>query len=138
MSSQSNNGRSAATSAVMAAALVVAGFAASPAHAAGDASHGQKVLQQCQVCHTITPGKNAIGPSLAGVVGRKAGTAAGYKYSDGMTKAGEGGLVWSDKILERYLEDPKSVVPGNKMTFAGLKKQEDRDDVISFLTSKSQ
>ena len=83
-------------------------------------------------------GKNGIGPSLAGVVGRKAGTATGFKYSDALTAAGAGGLTWDEKSLERWLEDPKSAVPGNKMTFAGLKKEQDREDAIAFLKTKTQ
>lgn len=103
------------------------------AFAAGDAAKGQKVFNQCKVCHTNVAGKNGIGPSLFGVVGRKAGAASGFKYSPAMTKAGEGGLVWSAKTLENYLKDPRAAVPRNKMTFAGLKKEDDRENVIAYL-----
>jgi cytochrome c len=108
-------------------------MASHSASAAGDAAKGQKVFNQCKICHTNVAGKNGIGPSLFGVIGRKAGTAPGFKYSAAMTKAGEGGLVWGDKTLDNYLKDPRAAVPGNKMTFAGLKKEDDRENVIAYL-----
>ena len=86
----------------------------------GDAAHGK----------TIEAVKNMIGPSLAGVVGRKAGTEAGYSYS----AANKGsGITWTAEKLFQYLEKPQRVVPGTKMSFAGLPKAQDRADVIAYL-----
>ncbi|HLI10030.1 MAG TPA: cytochrome c family protein [Alphaproteobacteria bacterium] len=101
--------------------------------AAGDAAKGAKVFNQCKICHTNVQNKNAIGPSLFGVIGRKAGTEPGFSYSPAMKKAGEGGLVWSAETLDKYLSNPAAMIPGNKMTFAGLKKEDDREDVIAYL-----
>jgi len=100
--------------------------------ATGDASAGRLVFRKCQACHSIEPGKNMIGPSLAGVIGRKAGTAAGYNYSPAMKSAD---IVWSAQTLDQYLTDPAKVVPGNKMPFPGLKTDHDRDDVIAYLAA---
>jgi cytochrome c len=97
---------------------------------------GEKVFKKyCMACHTVEPGKNKIGPSLAGVVGRKAGTAPGFNYSDAMKNSG---ITWSDETLEKYLADPKAAVPGNKMAFAGVKKPDERKAVIEFLDKHKQ
>lgn len=98
--------------------------------AAGDATKGEKVFAKCKACHTTEAGKNRVGPSLAGLFGRTAGTVEGYKYSEPMKGSG---IVWSDETVSQYLEAPKTFMPGNKMAFPGLKKPEDRDDVIAYL-----
>ena len=77
-------------------------------------------------------GKNMLGPSLAGIMGRKAGTEAGYNYSPAMKQAG---IVWGGKTLDAYLADPQKAVPGNKMPFPGLKTDHDRSDVIAYLAA---
>jgi cytochrome c len=101
---------------------------------ADEAQEGEKVFKKfCMACHTVEPGKNKIGPSLAGVVGRKAGTAPGFQYSDAMKNSG---ITWDEAALDKYLSDPKAAVPGNKMAFAGVKKPEERKDVIQFLETK--
>jgi nitrite reductase (NO-forming) len=105
------------------AAVAVAGLT-------GDPQAGQQVFKKCQVCHSVMPGKNLVGPSLAGVIGRKAGTAADYSYSSAMKDAG---FEWTPAKLDAYLTDPQKVVPGNKMPFPGLKTPHDRADVIAFL-----
>jgi nitrite reductase (NO-forming) len=113
--------------------------AASPASdkqpVSGDASAGRLVFRKCQACHSIEPGKNMLGPSLAGVIGRKAGTEAGYNYSPAMKSAD---IVWNPQTLDQYLSDPAKVVPGNKMPFPGLKTDHDRADVIAYLAGGSQ
>ena len=76
---------------------------------------------------------NKVGPELNGVVGRTAGTAADFKYSDAMIEAGKGGLVWTPDKLDAWLKKPKDVVAGTKMTFAGLADQADIDNVIAYL-----
>lgn len=100
---------------------------------AADVEKGSKVFNKCKACHSLTAGKNLIGPSLSGLFGRTAGTAPKYNYSAGMKKAGAGGLVWSEKTLMQYLASPKEFVPGNKMTFIGLKKESERENIIAFL-----
>lgn len=96
----------------------------------GNAANGKTVFVQCQACHSIEAGKNMIGPSLAGVVGRAAGTVAGFAYSDANKNSG---ITWSKEKLFQYLEKPARVVPGTKMSFVGLPKPQDRADVIAYL-----
>ena len=104
------------------------------AYAEGDKAHGEQVFKQCKVCHSIgANAKAGVGPEQNGVYGAKAGSRAGYNYSPAMKDAGEKGLVWNDANLDKYLENPKSVVPGTKMVFPGLKNEKDRLDVIAFL-----
>lgn len=108
--------------------LVAAGAVSA---AEGDPAAGKKTFAQCAACHALVKGKNGVGPSLHGVVGRKAGTAEGFKtYSPAMQKAG---LVWTDENLTKYLRSPKTFIPGNRMIFVGLKKDEDAANVIAYL-----
>lgn len=113
-----------------AAAAVAALVAAGPASAEGKAEEGKKVFNQCKACHSVEAGKNGVGPSLKGVIGRKSGTVDGFKYSDQMKNAN---IVWSDEALEKYLKNPKEFIPGNKMVFVGLKKESQIADVIAYL-----
>lgn len=101
-----------------------------PAVADGDAAKGEKVFAKCKACHTLEAGKNRVGPTLAGVFGRPAGTLEGFKFSDAMKGSG---IVWDEETISDYLEAPKQFIPGNKMAFPGLKKEEERADVIAFL-----
>jgi nitrite reductase (NO-forming) len=98
----------------------------------GDAAAGRLVFRKCQACHSMDSGKNMLGPSLAGVIGRKAGTEPNYNYSPAMKSAD---IVWDAQTLDQYLTDPGKKVPGNKMPFPGLKTDHDRDDVIAFIAS---
>ena len=109
-------------------APTTSGAAAAPP-AGGDAAAGRLVFRKCQACHSMEPGKTLLGPSLAGIVGRKAGADANYNYSPAMKQAN---VVWDAKSLDAYLADPQKVVPGNKMPFPGLKTEQDRADVIAF------
>jgi cytochrome c len=97
---------------------------------AGDVEAGKTVFKKCMACHKAEAGKNGVGPSLFGVVGRKAGSEAGFKYSPAMTAKG---VTWDAANIDAYLKDPKGFVPGNKMAFAGLPKDEDRANVIAYL-----
>ncbi|WP_415183728.1 c-type cytochrome [Phaeovulum sp.] len=99
--------------------------------AAGDAELGAKVFGKCKACHKID-GKNATGPHLNGVVGRPIASVEDFKYSDAMS--GHGG-DWTPEVLDAYLTKPKDYIPGNKMSFAGLKKPEDRANLIAYLES---
>lgn len=115
---------------VIVPALVALSALATPASAEGDAGKGEKLFAKCKACHTIEAGKNKVGPSLAGVIGRHAGGVEGFKYSDAMHSSG---VIWDEASLDKYLADPKGFVPGNKMAFPGLKNEQDRQDVIAYL-----
>jgi len=94
------------------------------------AADAPAAFTQCKACHSVEAGKNGVGPSLAGVYGRKAGTLAGFKYSEPHLKSG---LTWDEPTLTKYLASPKDVIPGNKMVFAGLKDSADVAAVIAYL-----
>ena len=113
---------------VVAGVLVLAGVAS----ADGDPAKGEKAFAKCKPCHSVKQGENKIGPTLAGVVGRKAGSVAGFKYSEAMKNSN---ITWTEDILKKYLEMPRDVVPGNKMAFAGIKKEEEAEDIIAYLKS---
>lgn len=98
----------------------------------GDATAGRLVYSKCRACHSLDPGKNMVGPSLANIIGRKAGSEANYNYSNAMKQAN---IAWDAKTLDAYLTDPQKVVPGNKMPFPGLKSDHDRTDVIAYLAT---
>lgn len=117
------------------AALASAVLFAAPAQAAGDAAAGEKVFNQCKACHEVEKGVNKVGPTLKGVVGRKAASVEGYKYSAAMTAKGAEGVVWDEATLTAYLPNPKAYVPGTKMAYAGLKKPEDVANLIAFLAA---
>jgi cytochrome c len=109
---------------------------ATTAMAAGDASHGAQAFQQCAACHSVEPGRHLTGPSLAHVWGRKAGTAEGFdRYSDALQRSG---VVWNEDALDKWLTNPQAFVPGNSMSFPGLKKESTRDDVIAYLKAVSE
>ncbi len=118
-------------------------LATAPALAAGDAAKGEKVFKKCKACHSLKAGKNKVGPSLAGVVGRKAGAAAKYKYSKSMKAAGAKGLVWNDETLDGYLKNPTKFLRSylddskakSKMALK-LKKEDDRENIAAFLQGK--
>lgn len=98
---------------------------------AQDAAAGEKTFVVCRACHEIGPGaKDAVGPVLNGVVGRKAGTYPGYDYSKANK---ESGITWTPEELQKYLENPQKVVPGTKMIFPGLHNPEQVKNVIAFL-----
>jgi cytochrome c len=104
-------------------------FAAAPGAKAQDA--GEAVFKRyCAVCHSVEAGKNKIGPSLAGIIGRKAGSVPGYSYTDANKNSG---VTWDDNNLDTYLTDPKKFIPGTKMLFAGVKSDDDRKALIAYL-----
>ena len=118
-------------------ALSVIGLMASQAQAQ-DAAAGEKVFAKCKACHVANEDKNKIGPSLHGVIGRTAGTHPDFKYSPAMTEAGKSGLVWNEEELTKYLHDPRGMVKGTKMAFAGLKDDTDIANVIAYLEQESK
>ena len=118
------------------AAAMVLCFAAAPALAEGDAAKGAQVFKKCMACHTADAATNKTGPYLKGVYGRKAATAEGYKYSDDLLALGASGIVWDDVNLDKYIINPKIMAPKGKMAFPGLKKPDERADLIAWLKTK--
>lgn len=97
----------------------------------GDASRGQRIFQACAACHSLEANKNLTGPTLSGVYGRKAGTLPSFnRYSDALKSSN---IVWADKTLDAWIADPQGVVPGNEMTFSGIKNPQQRADLLAFL-----
>ena len=107
------------------------GFAVSaPALADDDAALGEKVYKKCKACHALEAGKKKLGPSLYGLYGATAGKVEGYAYSPAMKKSE---VVWDDDTLDAYLASPKKFIPGTRMSFPGLKKEEDREAIIALM-----
>ena len=101
------------------------------AHAQGDAQRGAKLFSQCAACHTLEPGRNLTGPSLENLFGRKAGTVSSFlRYSDALKRSG---VVWDEKALDAWLKDPEKFIPGNDMTFPGIKDDKARRELIDYL-----
>jgi cytochrome c len=117
-----------------AALLLAAVLGTGSANAAGDPKRGaQSFDDECSDCHTATQGgKNGKGPNLFGIVGRAAGSTAGFDYSDANKNSH---FVWTPEQLEAYLPSPKSAMPGTKMRYAGVKDPAQRADIISFLAT---
>jgi len=115
-------------------ALFIAGlmiFTGATAAFAQDAAAGEKDFAICKACHQIgETAKNAVGPVLNGVIGRKAGTYPGYNYSDANKNSG---LTWDEATFREYIRDPKAKVPGTKMSFAGIKDEQKINDLLAFL-----
>lgn len=115
--------------------VLLAAFAVAPAFAEGDTKAGKKVFNKCKSCHALKAGKKKIGPHLEGIIGRTAGTIENFKYSKAMK---DSGVVWTDENIDAYLKKPKDFMPGNKMTFVGLKKEKQRMDLIAYLKEATQ
>jgi nitrite reductase (NO-forming) len=100
----------------------------------GEAAAGRLVFRKCQACHSLEPGKNGLGPSLAGIIGKKATEVPNYNFSPAMKASN---LTWDVATLDAYLADPQKVVPGNKMPFPGLKTENERSAVIAYLAASA-
>jgi cytochrome c len=96
---------------------------------AQDATAGEAVFAQCTACHSLD-GSNGIGPSLRGIIGRKAGSSPGFRYSRAMKNLRSN---WDEAALDAYIADPQATVPGNLMPFSGIVDKKQRDDLIAFL-----
>jgi cytochrome c len=119
---------------VAASAIILLAFTSASARAQGDPAKGEQVFKRCQACHVVNQPANRVGPTLQGVIGRKAGSVEGFKYSEANKNSG---VTWDEATLDKYLADPKAFMPGNKMAFPGLKKPEERADVIAYLKQAS-
>ena len=103
------------------------------------AEHGEDVFKKCKVCHDVGEGaKIKVGPPLNNIIGRTAGSLEGYPYSSDLKALAAQGFVWDEKNLDKYLENPKTVVNKGKMVFPGLKDEQDRKDVIAYLKKFSK
>ena len=98
--------------------------------AAADIEAGKTTFKKCALCHTNEPGKNKVGPSLFGIVGRKSASLDSYNYSDAMKNFKH---TWDAETLDTYLTDPHAVVSGTKMIFPGIKDKTERADLIAYL-----
>jgi cytochrome c len=102
--------------------------------AAQDAAAGQRVFAQCRACHTPDQGgRNGVGPNLWGIVGKQAGQREGFRYSANMQELAGGGLTWTTENLDKYLNNPKDLVPRGSMAFAGVRNPEQRANLIAYL-----
>lgn len=114
--------------------LIAVALAATPAFAEGDAEKGEKVFRKCKACHAVgEDAKNKVGPHLNGIIGAEIASVEGFKYSKAFMEKKEEGLTWTEETLDAYLKKPKEYIPDGKMSFAGLRKEQDRADVIAYL-----
>ena len=111
-----------------AAALLIAA-------AAPDPGRGAALFNRCKICHSLAAGENRVGPSLHGLFGRKAGTQSGYDYSPAMRQSG---VTWTADTLARYLADPNTFIPGDKMAFPGIKDAAALADLIAYLQAATR
>ena len=100
------------------------------ARADGDAARGDKRFEECAACHSVEPGHNGVGPSLAGIFARKAGALADFRYSPAMKRSG---ITWTPETLDKFVSDPQALVPANRMPYAGMADAGARADLIAYL-----
>ena len=115
--------------AVAASALTLLLAATGAARADGDAARGEKRFDECATCHSLKEGVNGVGPSLHGLLGRKAASLDDFRYSPAMKRSG---LTWTPQALATFVADPQKAVPNNRMPFAGMPDAADRDDLIAY------
>ena len=117
-------------------ALALLALASQAFAAEGNPARGQRVFGACAACHSLQPDQNMTGPSLANVWNRKAGSLSSFnRYSPALKSAN---IEWNDKTLDEWINDPQHVVPGNQMTFAGIKNAQQRADLLAFLKETTQ
>lgn len=100
-----------------------------------DPARGEKLFKACLKCHAVQPGEVKIGPSLAGIVGRRPGSMPAFGYSKDMIDFGTSGAVWDEESLDRFLTRPRALIAGTKMVFQGFRKPYDRADLIAYLST---
>jgi cytochrome c len=117
------------------ALLLLSPAAAAAQQPAGDPAAGQRLTQQCRVCHTFEQGgPNRVGPNLFGVWERAAGSIANFRYSPTMRERAAAGLVWNEETLRNYIRDPKAVIPNGFMSFPGIRNNEQQiTDILAYL-----
>jgi cytochrome c len=114
--------------AVLAAIVLAASTAAASAQ---DVAAGEQSFKKCLPCHSVGEGaKNKVGPELNGLDGRKAGTAEGFNYTEGNKNSG---ITWNESVFKEYIKDPRAKIPGTKMVFAGIKNEEEVNNLWSYL-----
>ncbi len=99
---------------------------------AGDAVNGRRLFGRCMACHTVQEGRHLNGPSLYGIIGRPAGSIDGFRYSDANENSG---IVWTEETMSAFLENPQSYMPGTRMIYPGIPSEQDRRDIIAYLSS---
>jgi cytochrome c len=109
--------------------------AAGVVHAGGDPAQGEKLYEDCVACHPIERGAHGIGPTLYGIIGRKAGEMADYRYSRALRHSG---ITWTAEALDTFIADPQASVPANRMPYAGMPDTVDRADLIAYLQRMSK
>lgn len=116
--------------------IVIVSLMALNSASAADAAAGEKVYRKCKACHAIDKGgRHKVGPILFSIMGRKAGTVEGFRFSRAMKKAG---ITWDAATLRKFLANPKRVVKGTRMAFAGIRKDKDLDDIIAYIETTSR
>lgn len=116
------------------ASLALAALAAMPAYA-DSAAQGKAMFAVCAACHSLDPGVNKIGPSLHGIIGRKAGSESGFSYSPAMKNAG---FVWTADKLAAFLDDPAKAVPGNHMPYGGTGNMNTAKSIVDYLEQSAK
>jgi cytochrome c2 len=117
------------------ALALLAMFIAGPALAEPDPDAGKTVFKKCRACHTVKAGKNKVGPTLYKIVGAPSAAVPDFRYSSALSEAG---LIWDKDTLAAFLAEPKKIVPGNKMSFPGLKTEADIENLIAYILDESQ
>lgn len=115
-----------------AVAALLAVLSSTTARAEADAALGKTAFGKCAACHSIKAGENKIGPSMAGIVGRPSHSIEGFNYSEAMKAYN---VTWTEAELNTYLENPRGVVAGTKMIFVGIKKEDERANLIAYLAT---
>ncbi len=105
------------------------------ARADGDAARGEAKFQECAACHKLETGVNNVGPSLHGIIGRKAGEVADFRYSPAIKRSG---ITWTADTLDAFIKEPQALVPANRMPYAGLADPAARADLIAYLQKASK
>lgn len=109
---------------------------AAMAQTAGDAAKGEKVFAKCKACHVVDAETNRVGPHLKGLIGRNVASVDKYKYSEAMLEFAKANPVWTEELFLTYIENPKGLIPKTKMVFPGLKKEDERADILAYLKTK--
>ena len=120
--------------AALAALPLLAAAALAPVAVGGDPQRGEVAFQKCYACHSVEPDKNLIGPSLHRIVGRPIAAAPGFDYSPALRGLAARAKSWDPALLDRFITDPEAVAPHTSMTFTGMRKEQERRDLIAYLS----